>query len=47
MNRKIAPLRAGGTNRLIRTEVFGLEPPCPECEGADESEGESEPQTDN
>ena len=22
---------------MIRTEVFGLEPLCPECEGADES----------
>ena len=29
---------------MIRTEVFGLEPLCPECEGADESEGDSEPQ---
>ena len=27
---------------MIRTEVFGLEPLCPECEGADESEGDSE-----
>ena len=31
----------------IRTEVFGLEPLCPECEGADESEGDSEPQNGN
>ena len=29
---------------MIRTEVFGLEPLCPECEGADESEGDSKPQ---
>ena len=29
---------------MIRTEVFGLEPLCPECEGADEAEGDSEPQ---
>ena len=29
---------------MIRTEVFGLEPLCPECEGADESERDSEPQ---
>ena len=32
---------------MIRTEVFGLEPLCPECEGADESEGDSEPPKDN
>ena len=29
---------------MIRTEVFWLEPLCPECEGEDRSEGDSEPQ---
>ena len=27
---------------LVRTDILGLEPLCPECEGADESEGDSE-----
>ena len=29
---------------FVRTQVFGLEPLCPECEGTDESEDDSEPQ---
>ena len=32
---------------MIRTEVFGLEPLCPECEEEESAEAESEPPKGN